>query len=269
MATVTQEYDFGVPAKRMRSGSGVGAPTTYYVPRGAKYRAPLSRYRRKVPKAVRAYVRSAIGRSLESKRAFINASNANILATITQSRCYSCVPAIGQGTNQGSRVGNSIKLKKVQVRMQIMGAVTTSAATYVDIYVFRRKPNTDMSQIHTNFLQAGSTAIGYDGDSFAYSGMLKLNEDMYEQCLHKRVKVWNPSNTANVGVQASIDPCYTCVLDITKFMKKTVTYNDSSTVPTSDDVYFAVGSTFVNGLSSGGSVTNLLTYVIEAEYTDA
>ena len=90
--------------------------------------------------------------------------------------------------------------------------MTTAAATYVDIYVFRRKPNTDMSQIHTNFLQAGSTAIGYDGDSFAYSGMLKLNEDMYDQCLHKRVKVWNPTNAANVGVQSSIDPATTVFL---------------------------------------------------------
>ena len=41
MSQVTQEYDFGVPAKRMRSRSSSGAPTTYYVPRGAKYRAPL------------------------------------------------------------------------------------------------------------------------------------------------------------------------------------------------------------------------------------
>ena len=44
--------------------------------------APYSRYRKKVPKAVRTYVRSAISRSLESKRAFVNASNVNLYGEI-------------------------------------------------------------------------------------------------------------------------------------------------------------------------------------------
>ena len=181
MSQVTQEYDFGVPAKRRRSGSGVGAPTAYYVPRGAKYRAPLSRYRKKVPKAVRAYVRSAIGRSLESKRAFVNASNVLTYGIITAARCYSCVPTISQGTTQGARIGNSITIKKVQLRMQILGNVTTAPAHYVDIYVFRRKPNATISTIDLNFLQAGNTSIGYDSDAYPWVGMLSMNEDLYEQ----------------------------------------------------------------------------------------
>ena len=77
------------------------------------------------------------------------------------------------------------------------------------------------------------------------------------------------TNAANVGVQSSIDPCYNCVLDITKFMKKTVTYNDTSTVPTSDDVYFAVGVPLLTESPAVAQLPNLLTYVIEAEYTDA
>ncbi len=267
MATVTQEYDFGVSTKRRRSASG--APSREYVLRGAKYVAPSSRYRKKVPKAIRAYVRSAVSRSLEVKRAFVNAANANIYGQISLGNCISCVPALSQGTTQGSRIGNSITLKKVVVRMQIMGAVTTGPACYVDIYFFRRRPNASIANIDLNFLQAGNTTVGYDSDVLPYSGMLSVNEDLYEPLMHKRVKVWNPTNAANVGVQASINPCFTQSFDITSMMKKKVMYNDASPAPTSDDVYFAIGSTFVNGVTSSGLVTNLLTYVIEHEYTDS
>uniref|UniRef100_UPI004048DD24 hypothetical protein n=1 Tax=Yoonia sp. TaxID=2212373 RepID=UPI004048DD24 len=153
--------------------------------------------------------------------------------------------------------------------MQIMGAVTTGPACYVDIYFFRRRPNASIANIDLNFLQAGNTTVGYDSDVLPYSGMLSVNEDLYEPLMHKRVKVWNPTNAANVGVQASINPCFTQSFDITSMMKKKVMYNDASPAPTSDDVYFAIGSTFVNGVTSSGLVTNLLTYVIEHEYTDS
>ena len=55
-----------------------------------------------------------------------------------------------------------------------------------------------------------------------------------------------PNNTANQGVQAVI--LVTTVIDLTRFMKKEVMYNDSSPAPTNEDVYFAVGTSFVNGL---------------------
>lgn len=231
--------------------------------------APYSRYRKKVPKAVRTYVRSAISRSLESKRAFVNASNVNIYGEINSGVCYSCVPAISQGTTQGARIGNSITLKNLQIRFQLMANLSTSPAFYVDIYVFRRKPNAVLTSIDTNFLQAGNTSIGYDSDSYPYVGILSLNEDLYEQCIHKRVKIWNPNNSANSGVQASIDPCYSGVLDVTRFMKKKIMYNDGTATPTTDDVYFAVGCTFVNGASTGGLALGTMTYVMEAEYIDA
>ena len=89
--------------------------------------APVARYRKKVPKSVRSYVRSAISRSLETKRAFVNASNANIYADITSGVCYSCVPAIGQGTTQGTRTGNCIELKSVTLRMMVMAQLSAAA----------------------------------------------------------------------------------------------------------------------------------------------
>ena len=85
--------------------------------------------------------------------------------------------------------------------MQILGNVTTAPAHYVDIYVFREKPNATISTIDLNFLQAGNTSIGYDSDAYPWVGMLSMNEDLYEQCIHRRIKIWNPNNTANQGVR--------------------------------------------------------------------
>lgn len=267
MSYTTQEYDSQPGAKRRRSSVGYGGRS--YVPRGPKYVAPVARYRKKVPKSVRSYVRSAISRSLETKRAFVNASNANVYADITSGVCYSCVPAIGQGTTQGTRTGNCIELKSVTLRMMVMAQLSAAAPLYCDIYVFRRKPNAVITTIDQNFLQAGSTSIGYDGDVYAYSGLLAVNDDLYEGLYKRRVKIWNPNNTANQGVQASIDPTFSLVIDVGKYMKKKVMYNDATTTPTSDDVYFAVATTYATGASSGGAVTATMTYVLEAEYTDA
>ena len=57
-----------------------------------------------------------------------------------------------------------------------------------DVYVFRRKPNAVITTIDQNFLQAGATSIGYDGDVYAYSGLLAVNDDLYEG-LYKRRRI--------------------------------------------------------------------------------
>jgi len=153
--------------------------------------------------------------------------------------------------------------------MMVMAQLSAAAPLYCDVYVFRRKPNAVITTIDTNFLQAGATSIGYDGDVYPYSGLLAVNEDLYEGLYKRRIKIWNPNTAANQGVQASIDPTFNLVVDVGKYMKKKVTYNDTTTTPTSDDVYFAVATTYASGGSSGGAVTATMTYVIEAEYTDA
>lgn len=267
MSYTTQEYDSQPGTKRRRSSGGYGGRT--YIPRGPKYVAPGYGYRKKVPKSVRTYVKSAITRSVESKRAFVNAANTNIYAEITQAQCISLVPSISQGTTQGTRVGNCINLKKVTVRMMVQAALNSYAPLYADIYVFRRKPNASIANIDTNFLQAGNTSVGYDSDALAYCGMLSLNEDLYEQKVHRRVKIWNPNATANQGVQASIDPTFMMTMDVTRFLKKKVTYNDGTPTPTSDDVYFAVATSYSNGASSAGVATATMAYVIETEYSDS
>lgn len=231
--------------------------------------APDARYRKKVPKSVRSYVRSAISRSVETKRSFVNASNANIYANIDIGNVHSLVPALTQGVTQGSRTGNTIELKKVTLRMMVTAVLNAFAPMYADVYVFRRKPNATLANIDTNFLQAGGTSIGYDGDLYPYSGLLSLNEDLYEQLYKRRFKIWNPTGSANQGVQASIDPSFCLTIDVGKYMKKKVMYNDATSTPTNDDVYFGVATTYSNGANSSGVVTAALTYIVETEYTDA
>ena len=54
-----------------------------------------------------------------------------------------------------------------------------------------------------------------------------------------------------------------------KIHEEKIMYNDGTATPTTDDVYFALGCTFVNGASTGGLALGTMTYVMEAEYIDA
>ena len=81
--------------------------------------------------------------------------------------------------------------------MMVMAQLSAAAPLYCDVYVFRRKPNAVITTIDQNFLQAGATSIGYDGDVYAYSGLLAVNDDLYEGLYKRRIKIWNPNSTAN------------------------------------------------------------------------
>lgn len=267
MAQVTQDYEYGYRAKRSRSASGVRVERS--VPK-AKYRRPAAKYRRKVPPTVRAYVKSAITRSLEVKKTFITANQIAYKPQITTGSLQNLIPGVVQGAGQASRVGNSIGIKKAMIRGVINGFALGSGAgpTYVDLYITKSiQSNTVLTMV--DFLQVGSTSVDYDGDARPYSGLLRVNEDAFKPCIHERFMVFNPANTTTVAYAAAINPSVTFVYDITAFIKKTLVFNDTSSLPTNDSLYLCIGSTQADGGSLAGGNAGEVTWVVEIDYTDA
>lgn len=267
MAQVTQDYEYGYRAKRSRSSSGVRVERS--VPK-AKYRRPPAKYRRKVPPTVRAYVKSAITRSLEVKKSFLTANQITYKPQIDVGSLQNLLPGIVQGTGQASRVGNSISVKKAVIRGVInnfaLGA--GGSPTYVDLYIIKSiQSNTVLTMV--DFLQVGSSSVDYDGDSRPYSGLLMVNEDSFKPCIHERFMVYNPANTQTVAYASAINPSVTFVYDITPFIKKKLVFNDTTSIPTNDSLYLCLGSTQSDGGNLSGANSGEITWVVEIEYTDA
>lgn len=267
MAQVTQDYEYGYRAKRSRSSSGVRVERA--VPK-AKYRRPAAKYRRKVPATVRAYVKSALTRSLEIKKSFLIANQITYKPQIDVGSVQNLLPGVVQGTGQASRVGNSIGIKKATVRGVInnfaLGA--GGSPTYVDLYIFKSVASNTITTM-ADFLQIGSSSANYDGDLQPYSGLLRINEDQYKLCIHERFMVYNPGNTQAVAYAAAINPSATFVFDITPFMKKTLMFNDGTSIPTNDSLYMCLGSTQTDGGNLAGANSGEVTWVVEIDYTDA
>lgn len=263
-AEVTRDYEsqeFG-PVKRRRM-SQPGAK------RRGVYRGAAWKHRASVPPSVRTYVKSAITRTQEVKKSFRSNTDYVFGKAIANSQCNPLMPAIAQGTGQASRIGNSIRIKKVTLRMMIhLNPQASLAPLYVDTYIFKQSAANDtLTTVDTSLLQDGNGSIPYEADTYPYCGMLAMNEEMFIQKKHMRKLLFNP-NTTQTGYQSAfINPTCMYVVDITPYFKKTLTYNDTASTVTNDNLWLAVGCSTSNA-SLGTATAGEYSYVVEYEYYD-
>ena len=220
--------------------------------RGSKWapRAPRRKNKYAKDKDLRAVIKKELESQAENKRIEGTIQNAAFYQVLSASQnVWSIIPNITQGNTQGTRVGNQVKTRKLMLRMSITvnNQSTIYTPAYVDVYIFKYKPanyyptaslpGTSM----LNFLQAGSTSTQYTGQQL--DGLRDVNSDVYTLCYRKRLLLYNPLN--GTGVQAStgsINPCYTASWDLTKFVKKTLHYDDSTSYVTNDNLWLGIGS---------------------------
>ena len=270
MAQVTQDYDYAPRSKRMRSSSAPGTGGVYSSVQRYKYRGPSKRYRKKVPAGTRAYVKSAISRSLENKQVASSANQLSFNPQIVPADCHSLMPSMSQGTGQGVRIGNAISVKRHMLRLVVNSiyASLTGAPTYVDIYIFKNKMNVNITTM-ANFLQLGSSATDYNGDGSPIVGLLSVNSDVYRSCIHHRVQVFNPRYDVTVAGGAAINPSVCMSFDLTKFLKKKLQFDDGISTVTNDNLYLAIGTCQTDGQNVAGVNTVEATWVLETEFSDA
>ncbi len=156
-------------------------------------------------------------------------------------------PNIVQGTGEGERIANSVHTRKAMLyfsahMFQITNASNSDPPKYVDIYLYKFKPSNDQSAITLgNFLNLGSSSTYYDSSTTPESGAFPINKDKFILKKHIRKLLWNP-NPANVYAQSSKHIMNACAfkMDITKYLKKTIQYNDGVTnIVTNDNLYLS------------------------------
>lgn len=235
-----------------------------------KYRGVSRKYRKKVNPNIRSYVRSAISRSLETKHAIQSVNQVAFNPQINVGDAIQLCPGIQQGTSQSTRIGNKVRTKKMTMRMVINSiyVAMAGAPTYVDIYFFKNKRSNTISTM-ADFLQFGAASTDYNGDATPISGLLAVNDDVYRSCIHERVEVFNPANTTTVAYAASINPSVCLTFDLTRFIKKTLEFDDAGNICSNDNLFLAIGTSQTDGANIGGVNAVECTYVLEYEFTDA
>lgn len=172
--------------------------------------------------------------------------------------------AILQGDGQGDRNGNQIRIKKQNVKLAIYPRPYT-ALTNIDpqpleiiIWIFSIKNNDLLPSTLAQFFMDGDSSTSPTGN---LSDLLKdTNKDIY--VLHKKIrKKLGYANYSGTGIDAAAQSNtnndfklnHVFTIDTTKYLPKTVTYNDSGTIPFTRGVFFAIQAIRADGTAMGAA----------------
>jgi len=266
-------------------------PRRRYARKGRK--APLRKYGRKsYIKPKRNFVRAVkqiISSQIEDKLNTTYASNQAIVyaGTITDPTYISLVPAIQQGDDSATRIGNEVRIKKAVIRgfvnLNTVSAFATSIIPlYCKMWVCRRKAQNFYDTVSTNdwdnFFQAGSTALGFQGNLL--DTMLSVNTEVWTLYKTKQfmlapntqIPATTPTGTALTSPFPTTNgrisvPFY---FDVTKQMGGLLKFNDATFRPQNKELYLVFQVVPVDGstpASLGLSAEHH--YVYEVKYEDA
>lgn len=250
-------------------------------------RAPYKKraYRRKkvsVPRAVKSYVKKAIHSNVENK-VYVSYGNNLVINTITGStpNAINLMPNMSQGTTQGLRIGNEIKIRSGVVRGHVnllpwnQTSNPLSTPVFIKMWLCSAKnlnnPNA-LSLPISNFFEGGSSSIGFQGNMLDMD--LSVNKDYFTVYATRKLQLGStyPSSTGPVGTAGYYDnskmalPFY---FTFGKYFKSSLKYNDTDTnYPTNRNLWIITQAVYADGSSTAVSVAEL-NYALRIEYEDA
>lgn len=248
--------------------------------------------------AIKRFVEKAIHRQIENKgvsqsaaKTMANISNvANFQSgnmwQLTPSSASNSFYTITQGTGAGQRIGNQVKLRsaifKFVLYPQVYNAVSNPVPKPLDIimYILSGKRSvlantcSDLTTIFTsNCYKLGSSSTSMLGN--LYDVVSYINSDVL-QLHYKRVFKLGPSNAqlqaGAVAGHSNNDYKYNIVrsLNITKYLPKTLTFDDANNNSTSKQVFavFCPVNADGTGIASSGFPCSMYA-AIDVTYEDA
>lgn len=210
-------------------------------------------FRKKVEEVLKEDVEvKSIAPQITRNTRITNALTDNILQVVK------LTPQIGQGSGQGDRVGNRVTTKKAMLyfsahAFQITSNPNIDPPKYLDIYIYKyKRSNNQDAIILNNFLQYGSTSIAYDSLVVPESGSFDVNRDKFTLKKHIRKMVWNPTDVNTYARSTRALNAIQMKLDITKYLKKDLLFDDDVTSSVSNDNLY-ISCVYTNNDDNGYS----------------
>lgn len=255
---------------------------------------PAKRYSRK-PRvsAVKTIVRKEIARNVENKTfQYVGNPGLDIVPSNSAAFDPNIIPvtpfsgylAISQGTTQGQRIGNKIKIKSLRIGGVIYplayNATTnvTPAPVQIKMWFFydKEEPQTIPSvQGSGDFLQFGSTSLPLQNQLFDHT--MPVNTDRYRVLTTRTYKIGYASylgtgTQPQQGNFSNNDFKLNCNFNInlTKYAVKIVNFRDNALTPTTRGIYMMAQAVYANGTAIAGSqVPARMSYMLTCDYEDA
>lgn len=243
----------------------------------------LSR-KRSVPVSVKKYVQRTIHRAIEDKRTYLNATGdtvSSVSAAAPYFKSLNWVIAQGTSEGQGSRIGNRLTVKQVNLRGSIVvqeAIQSSQISQLVTLVVFKIKNyqsgiNPTYANFFSRMFQLGNTAT--DLTSTPIDHIRKLNTDIMTVKAVRKFKIGYAAVNTN-ATSAYIHPnndfkqqAYFNI-PLNKCYKKVQIFDDNVSPPDArnDNLFFMV---FTCDASGTGYVANNLTITWdwEAAFEDA
>lgn len=179
---------------------------------------------------------------------------------------------IPQGTGQGSRVGNRVRVKKAVLKVLVQAYKYDG--TYnpypqpvcVQIFLWRPKGDDSLTNARAittyytggTFFQQAATSIGFVGSYYDWQN--EVNHDklvLYKKSIYK---VGFSDNIGSGGVVASqyftnsdFKYAHLIEMDVTKYFPSVLTFNDATTTATSHGVYMTIAGFDAAGSDPGAN----------------
>jgi len=237
----------------------------------------------KVSLPVKRYVRNAIHRNDENK-VLVDFYLNNTITTAASSypTSINLCPVMSQGTSQSTRIGNKIKIRRSYVKgyVNLLPYNATNnpqvGPQMVKIWVCSYKTFNTTAISATNadskFFETGSSSSGMVGNILDL--LLPTNNDSWKVHYSKTFEIGTTASTfggTTVNAYIANDnskmimPFY---FNLTKCMKKTISYNDNVNTPTNTNCFLVFQSVYADGTSTlvTGSEFHA---VVRTEFEDA
>lgn len=195
---------------------------------------------------------------------------------------YASYLSIQQGTSQGQRVGNRIKIKNLTFKGSFVPSAYNATTNPVPrpcnivMWLFYKYDNPDTLTVPGNdFLQLGGSSQALTGGIIDQTA--PINTDSY-RVLAKRVFKLGFAAYEGTGITVSQqafhnnDYKYNCPfsINVTKYLVKNVKFDDNTTSPTTRGLF----ACFEAVSATGGAMTSAyipaeLSYTLDCSYEDA
>lgn len=258
----------------------------------AKRRAPLRR-KAAPKKSMVKLIKREISKASENKTFQVFNDNYSLLPSNSPGFDANIIPVspssgaflnISQGTGQGQRIGNRIKLKKLSVQgivyPQGYNATTnlTPAPVQVKLTFFYDKEDgqaVPTPQTNGDFLQFGSSSVSLGNRLFDH--MAPVNTDRYRVLATRSLKVGYAeyAGTGSVPTQGNFNNNDFKLnarfnVNLMPYAIKDVVYRDTANNPTSRGIYMMAQPVYANGTGMAlDQITCKMTYFLTCEYEDA
>jgi len=188
---------------------------------------------------------------------------------------------IDQGVGAGQRIGNVIRIKKCMFTFILFpnpyNAVTNPGAIPLEVrmWIFSDKQIPQTPVVGNEFIQLGGSSTALTGTLVDMTSpvnkdryqlfrtkVFKLGHSIYNGTGNNPNEQYNSSNDFKMNVKYSIN--------VTKYMIKTVKFNDTNSQPNSRQLCAMFEPVYANNNVVGAiSVPSSITYTLDLSYEDA